>query len=99
MTSPPPGRYPEPNEEFPQATRLDDVRIREVRPIISPALLQYELPADAAVQRFIEDSRTQVANVVHGMGRAPAQGGGGAGGHQEAVEVFALHGFQSPRCR
>ncbi|TWO73384.1 3-deoxy-7-phosphoheptulonate synthase [Caenimonas sedimenti] len=66
MTSTPTGRYPEPNEEFPQATRLDDVRIREVRPIISPALLQYELPADAAVQRFIEASRTEVANVVHG---------------------------------
>lgn len=66
MSGTQPGRYPEPNEEFPQATRLDDVRIREVRPIISPALLQYELPADAKVQRFIEDSRTQVANVVHG---------------------------------
>jgi 3-deoxy-7-phosphoheptulonate synthase len=69
VTHPPPGRFPEPNEEFPQATRLDDVRIREVRPILSPALLQYELPADAAVQRFVEESRTQVANVVHGTDR------------------------------
>jgi 3-deoxy-7-phosphoheptulonate synthase len=66
VTSTPTGRTPEPNEEFPQDTRLDDVRIREVRPIISPALLQYELPADAGVQRFIESSRTEVANVVHG---------------------------------
>jgi 3-deoxy-7-phosphoheptulonate synthase len=59
-------RYPEPNEEFPSATRLDDVRIRQVRPIISAALLQYELPADPAVQAFVEASRRQVAEVVHG---------------------------------
>ncbi|MDB5861107.1 MAG: phospho-2-dehydro-3-deoxyheptonate aldolase [Ramlibacter sp.] len=57
---------PEGKEEMPQATRLDDVRIREVRPLISPALLQYELPADAAVQAFVERSRTAVAQVLHG---------------------------------
>jgi len=56
----------EPNEDMGQATPLDDVRIREVRPLISPALLQYELPADAAVQQFVENSRDQVAKVVHG---------------------------------
>ncbi|MBK6006994.1 3-deoxy-7-phosphoheptulonate synthase [Ramlibacter ginsenosidimutans] len=57
---------PEGAEEMPQATRLDDVRIRDVRPLISPALLQYELPADEAVQAFIERSRTEVAAAVHG---------------------------------
>ena len=57
---------PEGAEEMPQATRLDDVRIREVRPLISPALLQYELPADPSVQAFIERSRGEVAAVVHG---------------------------------
>ena len=57
---------PEGAEEMPQATRLDDVRIRDVRPLISPALLQYELPADEAVQAFIERSRQEVAAVVHG---------------------------------
>jgi 3-deoxy-7-phosphoheptulonate synthase len=57
---------PEGAEEMPQSTRLDDVRIRDVRPLISPALLQYELPADDAVQGFIERSRAQVAGVVHG---------------------------------
>jgi 3-deoxy-7-phosphoheptulonate synthase len=57
---------PEGEEEMPQATRLDDVRIRDVRPLISPALLQYELPADEAVQAFVERSRSQVAAVVHG---------------------------------
>jgi 3-deoxy-7-phosphoheptulonate synthase len=48
------------------ATRLDDVRIRQVSPLISPALLQYDLPADEGVQAFIERSRTAVARVVHG---------------------------------
>jgi 3-deoxy-7-phosphoheptulonate synthase len=66
MTNDREGRYREPNEEFPHATRLDDVRIREVRPLISAALLQYELPADAGLQAFIEDSRREVAAVVHG---------------------------------
>ena len=60
------GRYQEPNEDFPHATRLDDVRIREVRPLISAALLQYELPADESLQAFIEKMRREVAGVVHG---------------------------------
>jgi 3-deoxy-7-phosphoheptulonate synthase len=60
------GRYQEPNEEFPHATRLDDVRIREVRPLISAALLQYELPADERLQAFIEEKRREVAATVHG---------------------------------
>jgi 3-deoxy-7-phosphoheptulonate synthase len=63
------GRYQEPNEEFPHATRLDDVRIREVRPLISAALLQYELPVDGKIQAFIEQSRREVAAVVHGSDR------------------------------
>jgi 3-deoxy-7-phosphoheptulonate synthase len=57
---------PEGAEEMPQSTRLDDVRIRDVRPLISPALLQYELPADESVQAFVERSRDEVAGVVHG---------------------------------
>jgi 3-deoxy-7-phosphoheptulonate synthase len=60
---------PEGAEEMPQATRLDDVRIREVRPLISPALLQDDMPADAAVQDFVERSRVQAADIVHGRDR------------------------------
>jgi len=56
-------------EEMAQATRLDDVRIRQVCPLISPALLQYDLPADEPVQGFVEDSRRRVADVVHGTDR------------------------------
>jgi 3-deoxy-7-phosphoheptulonate synthase len=54
---------------MPRATRLDDVRIREVRPLISPALLQFELPADDGVQAFVERSRREVAAIVHGDDR------------------------------
>jgi 3-deoxy-7-phosphoheptulonate synthase len=61
--------HPEGAEEAPRATRLDDVRIRQVCPLISPALLQYELPADDAVQAFVERARGQVADVVHGRDR------------------------------
>ena len=64
--NPTPIARPEGAEEMPQATRLDDVRIRDVRPLISPALLQYELPADDDVQAFVERSRSEVAAVVHG---------------------------------
>jgi 3-deoxy-7-phosphoheptulonate synthase len=53
-------------EEMPRATPLDDVRIEEVRPLVSPALLQYQLPADAGVQGFIERSRAEAAAIVHG---------------------------------
>jgi 3-deoxy-7-phosphoheptulonate synthase len=53
-------------EDAPLATRLDDVRIREVRPLISPALLQYDLPTDGQTEAFIERSRRAVADVVHG---------------------------------
>ena len=60
-------RYVEPNEETPLATRVEDVRIRDVRPIISPALLQYELPITDAAQRTVEDSRSDVAAILRGQ--------------------------------
>jgi len=47
------GHLAEGTEEMAQATRLDDVRIRQVCPLISPALLQHDLPADEAVQGFV----------------------------------------------
>jgi 3-deoxy-7-phosphoheptulonate synthase len=55
-----------PSEDMPLETRLDDLRIQQVRPLISPALLQDDYPADPDVQAFVEASREQVAAVVHG---------------------------------
>lgn len=47
-------------------TRIDDVRISAVRPLISPALLQDELPVSPQVQSLVEHSRAEIANVLHG---------------------------------
>jgi 3-deoxy-7-phosphoheptulonate synthase len=47
-------------------TRIDDVRIGAVRPLISPALLQDELPVPDEVQALVERSRAEIANVLHG---------------------------------
>lgn len=47
-------------------TRTDDTRISAVRPLISPALLQDELPVSAEIQSLVEDSRARIADVLHG---------------------------------
>jgi 3-deoxy-7-phosphoheptulonate synthase len=47
-------------------TRIDDVRIGAVRPLISPALLLDELPVSPPVQNLVEDTRAAIANVLHG---------------------------------
>jgi 3-deoxy-7-phosphoheptulonate synthase len=46
--------------------RIDDVRIGAVRPLISPALLQDELPVPAGVQTLVEDTRAAIGDVLHG---------------------------------
>lgn len=47
-------------------TRIDDVRIGAVRPLISPALLLDELPAPPSVQELVERSRASIADVLDG---------------------------------
>jgi 3-deoxy-7-phosphoheptulonate synthase len=47
-------------------TRIDDVRIGAVRPLISPALLQDELPVSPEVQTLVEHSREAIGNILHG---------------------------------
>ncbi|CAA9444013.1 MAG: 2-keto-3-deoxy-D-arabino-heptulosonate-7-phosphate synthase I alpha [uncultured Ramlibacter sp.] len=58
-----------PLEDEPGARSVEDVRIRQIRPLISPALLQFDLPADAAVNAFVEKSRRSIADIVHGRDR------------------------------
>jgi 3-deoxy-7-phosphoheptulonate synthase len=53
-------------EDEPGTRQVDDVRIRQIRPLISPALLQHDLPADGAISDFVEASRRAVADIVHG---------------------------------
>ena len=47
-------------------TRVDDLRIGAVRPLISPALLLDELPMPAAAQALVCDARDAVAAVLGG---------------------------------
>ncbi|MBK6998484.1 MAG: 3-deoxy-7-phosphoheptulonate synthase [Rhodoferax sp.] len=48
-------------------TRIDDTRIRAVRPLITPALLQEKLPVPDTTQALVESSRTAISTVLHGQ--------------------------------
>ena len=47
-------------------TRVDDTRIGAVRPLLTPALLEEQLPASTAHLELVEASRRAVADVLHG---------------------------------
>ncbi len=47
-------------------TRIDDVRIKAVRPLITPAILEEWLPASASAQKLVEGSRAAISKVLHG---------------------------------
>jgi len=47
-------------------TRIDDVRIGAVRPLITPALLQERVPLRDDTLPLVEQSRAAVADVLHG---------------------------------
>ena len=47
-------------------TRIDDTRIKAVRPLITPALLEEWLPAPDAAQALVEHSRAAISRVLHG---------------------------------
>ncbi len=47
-------------------TRIDDVRIGAVRPLINPALLQERVPLQDDTLALVEASRAQIADVLHG---------------------------------
>ena len=57
---------PTPNTGTHDTTRIDDLRIRAVRPLITPALLEESLPVTDAVQATVEQSRRDIADVLHG---------------------------------
>jgi 3-deoxy-7-phosphoheptulonate synthase len=47
-------------------TRIDDVRIGAVRPLITPALLQERVPVGPDTLALVEGSRAAIAAVLHG---------------------------------
>ncbi|MDB5779354.1 MAG: phospho-2-dehydro-3-deoxyheptonate aldolase [Polaromonas sp.] len=48
-------------------TRIDDLRIGAVRPLITPALLQEWLPAPDSAQALVASSRAAISRVLHGQ--------------------------------
>jgi 3-deoxy-7-phosphoheptulonate synthase len=46
--------------------RTDDLRIRDVRPLIPPAILLEEIPISERASNVVADARAAVANVIHG---------------------------------
>ncbi|MEO7246381.1 MAG: 3-deoxy-7-phosphoheptulonate synthase [Rubrivivax sp.] len=47
-------------------TRIDDVRIGAVRPLVSPAVLLEDLPMTAEVEQLVETTRDAIGAVLHG---------------------------------
>ena len=47
-------------------TRIDDVRIGAVRPLITPALLQERVPVSDATLALVEASRARIADILQG---------------------------------
>jgi 3-deoxy-7-phosphoheptulonate synthase len=48
-------------------TRIDDLRIKAVRPLITPALLEELLPACLRTRGLVETSRTDISEVLQGL--------------------------------
>jgi len=53
-------------DETLDTTRIDDTRIRAVRPLVSPAIVLDEAPVTAAVEALVEATRERIADVLHG---------------------------------
>ncbi len=58
-------RSPEPFSTH-DTTRIDDTRIKAVRPLITPALLDEWLPVPADAQALVEKCRAAISRVLHG---------------------------------
>ena len=68
--SPPEKDFPvhiPPHAHTQDKTRTDDLRIRAVRPLLTPALLQEWLPTPEPAQALVESSRAEIARVLHGQ--------------------------------
>ena len=47
-------------------TRVDDVRIASVRPLLTPAVLLEDLPAPPDVEALVQVTRAAIGRVLHG---------------------------------
>jgi len=48
------------------AVKLHDIRIKEIKPLISPALLEHDLPVSAALADRITQCRQEIVNIIRG---------------------------------
>ena len=48
-------------------TRIDDTRIKIVRPLLTPALLEEWLPIPDEAHQLVESSRAAISRVLHGQ--------------------------------
>jgi type VI protein secretion system component VasF len=48
-------------------TRIDDTRIKAVRPLVTPALLQEWMPAPESAQALVESSRAAISRILQGL--------------------------------
>jgi 3-deoxy-7-phosphoheptulonate synthase len=73
-------------------TRIDDLRIGAVRPLITPALLQEWQPATDAAQALVETSRAAISRVLHGQDDrlVVVVGPCSIHDHQQAIEYARL---------
>jgi 3-deoxy-7-phosphoheptulonate synthase len=73
-------------------TRIDDLRIGAVRPLITPALLQEWQPATDAAQALVEHSRAAISRVLHGQDDrlVVVVGPCSIHDHQQAIEYARL---------
>ncbi len=46
--------------------RTDDLRIREIRPLIPPATLLEEIPVGGRAANVVADARAAIANIIAG---------------------------------
>ncbi len=47
----------------------DDLRIRQIRPLIPPAILQEEIPASDETLELVGRTRSEVSDIIHGKSR------------------------------
>jgi 3-deoxy-7-phosphoheptulonate synthase len=73
-------------------TRIDDVRIGAVRPLITPALLQERVPVGDDTLALVESSRAAIASVLHGADRrlVVVVGPCSIHDHDQAIEYASL---------
>lgn len=81
----------EPLQVTQDALRINDVRISAVRPLISPALLEDELPVPEAVHHSVLQARSAIADVLHGRDDRPVVVVGPCSIHEHAQAMEYAH--------